>query len=239
MCNTNHLLFLLVTTLVVSEIQGSCYRYYENSPASDQYLNKNCKKIVLQNNQDAFNNFIPVSSLQNNYAIQGQILNTIICFKGLHTPEIVTNDKPSKPVNGDKFTWVVLNYEGKSRLYHTDTSEQCDTIYSPNAFSPYVAYCMNFILHDNYDGSGLGRATYTINNLYPNSLSCYDVPPGDISGTKYISFGTWSDLGTGSESYIYYDCKRYEPPTPPPPGRAPVSVQVDVRQNQYVNSSFG
>lgn len=241
MSPTSSALFILINTLLLIKIQASkefCYRDYENYPAPPSYVKENCRKYVLPDNMDSFKDFIPISSLEHNYAIKGQTLNIVLCFKGLHSPEIITTEKPSHPVNGDKFTWTVLNSGRNSRIYHTETTNYCDTITSPNAFSPYETYCMNFILHDDFDGSGLGRAALWINSIYPGSLSCYDVPAGHIKATKYISFSTYTELGAGSESVIYYDCEKIQVETKPPakpltkPTESVSNVIVEVRQNQ-------
>lgn len=72
-------------------------------PFAESYT-KRCKSMEI-NGREQFTEFIEIKSLKKQYHEERQILNTIICYKGDSTLEVLVSERPEQPINGHRFIW--------------------------------------------------------------------------------------------------------------------------------------
>lgn len=73
-------------------------------PFPDSYTSQ-CTAIEIKNGREEFTDFIEIKPLKKVYEEERQILNTIICYKGDATLEILVSERPEQPINGHRFIW--------------------------------------------------------------------------------------------------------------------------------------
>lgn len=90
---------LLMLAVIVSVVRSSTISY----PFPESYTSK-CKNLTLLGDE-VFSQFIETKLFVNTQIqnLLGQSLNTIVCYKGDATLQLVVSEKPTPPVNGERF----------------------------------------------------------------------------------------------------------------------------------------